>query len=215
MPLKTAQASLEALFCREWCSPFIWQLSERCHPRPEWSYWWVLSGLTAAHRCPRTKGINRELFGIFLYFTSCDLWSSCPPSQLGSDFCWGLAAAVSNRPLNIYMPLSSNLLLRVSGVRRWVDSLCAPLHNLCNIFTLNNANCASVHGLAQGLRGNKMQAWVQRDKLNNLICPEKSVWIMSDHPMVKKASCTLWRGYVVCSHWAGLFLLCLTWRCTH
>jgi len=42
-------------------------------------------------------------------------------SQLGIDFCGGLAAAMSNRQLNIYMLLSSdkqNLLLTVSNVSR-------------------------------------------------------------------------------------------------
>lgn len=92
--------------------------------------------------------------------------------QLGSDFSWGLAAAMSNRQLNIYIPLSSSKQTPFKGSAAWAVKLfylCACLHNFYNIFMLNECKFYLNHDLAQGLSGDNMHTHkVQRDKSNNL-----------------------------------------------
>lgn len=116
--------------------------SEHCSPHRAWSCWWVFvpthEPCCRNHHSSRTKGINRKLDGIFLFEF---LWFiiQLPSStvQLGSDSCWGLAAAVSNRQLNIYIPLSSSKQTPFWGSAVWALKLfllCACLHKFYNIF---------------------------------------------------------------------------------
>lgn len=54
MVLKAAWRSSFVFFSREWCSPFIWQLSGRCLPQNE-AVGGLLSGLSSAITAPEQK----------------------------------------------------------------------------------------------------------------------------------------------------------------
>lgn len=91
--------------------------------------------------------------------------------QLGSNFCWGLAAAVSNRQLNIYILLRSSKQTLFWGSAVWAVKLfylCTCLHYLY-IFMLNECKFCLNHGPAQGSSGGIMRRRkVQGDKSNSL-----------------------------------------------
>lgn len=116
---------------------------------------------------------HKKLSGMFLCFTSYNLLSSCPMFQLGTDFCWGLAATVSNRQLNIYIPLSSSKQTPFEGsVVQAVKLLylCACLHNFNNIFTLNQCKFYLNHDLAYGLSGSKMHTQKRGRGTSQTVC---------------------------------------------
>lgn len=147
---KTGQCTIAALLCCDWCSSFKIQNISPCR---EWNVGGVCSVSRAhchTHHDHQNKR-HKKLSGVVLCFTSYDLLSSCPMFQLGTDFCWGLAATVSNRQLNIYIPLSSSKQTPFEGsVVQAVKLLylCACLHNFYNIFTLNQCKFYLNHDLA-------------------------------------------------------------------
>lgn len=106
--------------------------------------------------------------------------------QLGSDFCWGLAAAVANRQLNIYILLSSGKQTPFWGSAVWAVKsfyLCACLHNTFNIFALNRCKFYLNHDPAQGLSGGKMHTHkVQGENSNNLFFLHKGLWNRGGRP---------------------------------
>lgn len=133
--------------------------------------------------------------------------------QLGSNFCWGLAAAVANRQLNIYILLSSSKQTPFWGSAVWAVkwlSLCTCLHNFYNIFTVNECKFYLNHDLAQGLSGDKMHTHkVQRDKSNNPLFLHKGLWNRGGCSLAKMASCIdygqweQWGPHGVCKQWTG------------
>lgn len=105
--------SFHPMCCRAWT----------LHIEP-WSSWWVLSRLTSPLSRLSSLQNKRHKQQALWYISVFEfLWFIIQlPSnmfQLGSDFCWGLTAAVANRQLNIYILLSSSKqtpFLRVSSV---------------------------------------------------------------------------------------------------
>lgn len=212
--------TINALLCHEWCSSFI---SRGFRARTSTRSFEVLGGFRPVsrarchgHHRSRTKGVNSELFGIFLCLSSLWFIIQLPSNmfQLGSDFCWGLAAAVANRQLNIYILLSSGKQTLFWGSAVWAVKslyLCACLHNFYNIFMPNECKFYLNHDPAQGLSGDKMHTHrEQRDKSNNLFFLHKGLWNRGGHPLVKMVSCTgrsqwgQWRPHVVCKQRTGL-----------
>lgn len=188
-------------------------------PYRAWSSWWVLSRLTSPLSQPSSLQNKRHKQQALWYISVFEfLWFIIQlPSnmfQLGSDFCWGLAAAVANRQLNIYILLSSGKQTPFWGSAVWAVKtlyLCACLHNSYNIFMLNECKFYLNRDLAQGLSGDKMHTHkVQRDESNNLFFLHKGLWNRGGHPLVKMASCTVfsqwgqWRPHVVCKQQTGL-----------
>lgn len=114
--------------------------------------------------------------------------------RLGSNSCWGLAAAMANRQLNIYILLSSSKQTPFRGLAVWAVKsfyLCACLHNSNNIFMVNECKFYLNHDIAQGLSGGKMHTHkVQRDKSNNLFFLHKGLWNRGGHPLTNTASCS-------------------------
>ncbi len=127
--------------------------------------------------------------------------------QLGSDSCWGLAADMANRQLNIYVLLSSGKQTLFWGSPVWAVKsfyLCACLHNFHNSLMLNACKFCLNHDLAQGLSGVKMHTHeVQRDKSNNLLFLHKGLWNRGGHPLVKMATCAANEGSEGCMLFAN------------
>lgn len=167
-------------------------------PYRAWSSLWVWSRLTSPLSQPSSLQNKRHKQQALWYISVFEfLWFIIQlPSnmfQLGSDFCWGLAAAVANRQLNIYILLSSSKQTPFWGSAVWAVKslyLCACLHNSYNIFMVNECKFYLNHDLAQGLSGDKMHTQkVQRDKSNNLFFLHKGLWNKGGHPLAIMATC--------------------------
>lgn len=184
-------------------------------PYRAWSSWWVLSRLTSPLSQPSSLQNKRRKQPALWYISVFEsLWFIIQlPSnmfQLGSDFCWGLAAAVANRQLNIYILLSSGKQTPFWGSAvRAVKSLylCACLHNFYNIFMVNECKFYFNHDPAQGLSGDKMHTHkVHRDKSNICSFDIKGfeigvVTLWSEWPLLPAPAN---EGSVVCQQRTGL-----------
>lgn len=116
--------------------------------------------------------------------------------QLGSDSCWGLAADMANRQLNIYVLPSSGKQTPFWGSAAWAVKsfyLCGCLHNSNNSFMLNACKFKLNHDLSQGLSGVKMHTHkVQRGNSNNLFFLHKGLCNRGGHPLSQ-----IWRLVLV------------------
>lgn len=104
----------------------------------------------------QNKGRKQQALWYIFVFERLWFIIQLPPNmfQLGSGSCWGLAAAVANRQLNIYILLSSGKQTPFWGSAvRAVKSfhLCTCLHNSYDIFVLNECKFYLNHDPARGL----------------------------------------------------------------
>lgn len=167
----------------------------------------ILLSQTSWLQNKRRKQLALQYISVFEF-----LWFiiQLPPNmfQLGSDFCWGLAAAVANRQSNIYILLSSGKQTPFWGSAVWAVKslyLCTCLHNSYDIFMVNQCKFHLNRDPAAGLSGDKVHTHkVQRDKSNNLFFLHKGLWNRGGHPLVKMASCMgysqwghIWRPHVI------------------
>lgn len=199
-----------------------------------WSSWRILShqGLLSQQSSRQNKRRKQPALWYISVFEFLWFIIQLPSNmfRLGSNFCWGLAAAMANRQLNIYILLRSSKQNSFKGSAVWAVKLlylCSCLHNSNNIFMVNECKFYLNHDLAQGLSGDKMHTHkVQRDKSNNLFFQHKGLskgWPCVTQAVTRglqpvRAVKATWCSQILdrlSSHRAGIFLWSLTWRCVY